>query len=438
MRERGQLVAFNARAGDQLRAAGRPPGRAAQRRATGRRARQRRRRVPSFVGGRFRDATGRLWQELRLSELARHDAFLRDRRLSRTGAHRAMHEASMSLLNTIKGWGKGRRHGARQAATAARLAVRRGRLRARRQGIPRRAALQPDAGRRSTAATVARIASARGPSRRSSPRPCRRDIGDLSEPTAAPAATPAVGSAAADRRGCRSRAAAAHPRRLSCCRHRRPAADDLRVAQLGRPQRAQVAASGQALMQSQRLAKAVSQALVGSPKAFPEVRDSSEVLSRTVLGLQPATPQIAAAPPPVQEAARAADAAGRTRRQERRRRAGAAEGADPGRPGAARDQSPVVRTARDGRGGGRRSSCSRTPRAAELSAARPAGDADAAHRQERQRVPDDGGRQPAGGVPARQGPRTPSARSARACSMAAPSCACRRRATRRPASGWPR
>ncbi len=32
---------------------------------------------PSFVGGRFRDATGRLWQELRLSELAHHAAFLR-------------------------------------------------------------------------------------------------------------------------------------------------------------------------------------------------------------------------------------------------------------------------------------------------------------------------------------------------------------------------
>jgi len=32
---------------------------------------------PSFVGGRFRDAAGRLWQELRLSELAHHDAFLR-------------------------------------------------------------------------------------------------------------------------------------------------------------------------------------------------------------------------------------------------------------------------------------------------------------------------------------------------------------------------
>ncbi|MDP2149239.1 MAG: methyl-accepting chemotaxis protein [Parvibaculum sp.] len=48
----------------------------------------------------------------------------------------------------------------------------------------------------------------------------------------------------------------------------------------------QVAASGQALMQSQRLAKSVSQALVGSPSAFAEVRDSSDVLARNVRGLQ--------------------------------------------------------------------------------------------------------------------------------------------------------
>ena len=65
---------------------------------------------------------------------------------------------------------------------------------------------------------------------------------------------------------------------------------------------AQVAASGQALMQSQRLAKSVSQALVGSPKAFPEVRESSEVLQRTVLGLKNGDADIAAAPPAVQEA----------------------------------------------------------------------------------------------------------------------------------------
>ncbi len=65
---------------------------------------------------------------------------------------------------------------------------------------------------------------------------------------------------------------------------------------------AQVAASGQALMQSQRLAKAVSQALVGSPKAFPEVRESSETLTSTVQGLAHGDAQIAAAPSAVQEA----------------------------------------------------------------------------------------------------------------------------------------
>ena len=32
-------------------------------------------------------------------------------------------------------------------------------------------------------------------------------------------------------------------------------------------------------MQSQRLAKSVSQALIGSPTAFPEVKDSAEVLA---------------------------------------------------------------------------------------------------------------------------------------------------------------
>ena len=48
----------------------------------------------------------------------------------------------------------------------------------------------------------------------------------------------------------------------------------------------QVATTGQALMQSQRLAKSVSQALVGSPAAFPEVRESSEVLSRNMRGFK--------------------------------------------------------------------------------------------------------------------------------------------------------
>jgi twitching motility protein PilI len=76
VRERSQLVAFNAaleincallvdrlaglRGADQLVA---EPATAQLR--------------PSFAGGCFRDATGRLWQELRLSELVHHDAFLR-------------------------------------------------------------------------------------------------------------------------------------------------------------------------------------------------------------------------------------------------------------------------------------------------------------------------------------------------------------------------
>jgi twitching motility protein PilJ len=64
---------------------------------------------------------------------------------------------------------------------------------------------------------------------------------------------------------------------------------------------AQVGATGQALMQSQRLAKSVSQALIGSPQAFPEVRESTEVLARTVRGLKTGEGDLAAAPAGVQD-----------------------------------------------------------------------------------------------------------------------------------------
>ncbi len=47
----------------------------------------------------------------------------------------------------------------------------------------------------------------------------------------------------------------------------------------------QVASTGQSLMQSQRLAKSVSQALVGNAAAFAEVRDSAVDLTRRVQGL---------------------------------------------------------------------------------------------------------------------------------------------------------
>ncbi len=65
---------------------------------------------------------------------------------------------------------------------------------------------------------------------------------------------------------------------------------------------AQLNASGQALMQSQRLAKSVSQAAIGNAKAFGEVHESSEALSRSVLGLQRGDAELAAAPQEVQEA----------------------------------------------------------------------------------------------------------------------------------------
>jgi twitching motility protein PilJ len=54
----------------------------------------------------------------------------------------------------------------------------------------------------------------------------------------------------------------------------------------------QVAATGQSLMQSQRLAKSVSQALVGSAQAFPDVRESSDVLAKTVRGLKVGAPAL--------------------------------------------------------------------------------------------------------------------------------------------------
>jgi twitching motility protein PilJ len=49
-------------------------------------------------------------------------------------------------------------------------------------------------------------------------------------------------------------------------------------------------------MQSQRLAKSVSQALVGSAQAFPDVRESSDVLAKTVRGLKSGEDSLRLAP----------------------------------------------------------------------------------------------------------------------------------------------
>jgi twitching motility protein PilJ len=64
----------------------------------------------------------------------------------------------------------------------------------------------------------------------------------------------------------------------------------------------QAGAVGQAMMQSQRLAKSVSQALVGGASAFPEVRESAEVLARNVRGLKDGSAEIPAAPLSAQDA----------------------------------------------------------------------------------------------------------------------------------------
>ena len=61
-------------------------------------------------------------------------------------------------------------------------------------------------------------------------------------------------------------------------------------------------AAGQALMQSQRLAKSVSQALLGSAQAFPEVRESADVLGQQrARPARTAATTCAAAPASVQE-----------------------------------------------------------------------------------------------------------------------------------------
>jgi twitching motility protein PilJ len=63
----------------------------------------------------------------------------------------------------------------------------------------------------------------------------------------------------------------------------------------------QVAAAGQASTQSQRLAKSVSQALVGNAGAFAEVKDSIGVLVRNVRGLKNGDGDLSAAPAALQE-----------------------------------------------------------------------------------------------------------------------------------------
>ena len=64
---------------------------------------------------------------------------------------------------------------------------------------------------------------------------------------------------------------------------------------------AQVAALGEAQTQSQRLAKSVTQALVGNTQAFAEVRESTDLLARNARGLKSGDGELAAAPPALQD-----------------------------------------------------------------------------------------------------------------------------------------
>ena len=64
---------------------------------------------------------------------------------------------------------------------------------------------------------------------------------------------------------------------------------------------AQVAANGQALMESQRLAKSVSQAMVGSASSFAEVKESVDVLANNVRSLKTGEGSVAKVPSGVQD-----------------------------------------------------------------------------------------------------------------------------------------
>jgi twitching motility protein PilJ len=63
----------------------------------------------------------------------------------------------------------------------------------------------------------------------------------------------------------------------------------------------QSGAAGQALTQSQRLAKAVSQAMVGSPQAFAEVKEAVDVLASNVRALKNGSDTLTAAPLALQD-----------------------------------------------------------------------------------------------------------------------------------------
>ena len=242
---------------------------------TRRAGRRRHGRRPAFAGARWRDADGRVWQELNLVGAGRRRAVPGDRRAEPAGA--PAHDdqpkrVDMSFLDKIKSW--------RRAMRA-----------------PTRAAYDSqfdDVVDRVPRGAGSRCRSRRAPSQTrgaATTRPCSYEaarfvdhlrggaVGDGRLQRDAPAGRrPAASRRAARPAADRPPAPAQQQQRILLgLVGARPARPDrwltvLALSSAARSESAQVGATGQALMQSQRLAKSVSQALVGSPQAFPEVQ----------------------------------------------------------------------------------------------------------------------------------------------------------------------
>ena len=150
-REQARLVALQPGAGHELRAAGRPPGRPAQRRPTDAEADDgdaRGRRLPARAGA---TPTAARWQELDLAELAQRRAFPDDRRLSAARAlrHVCADASTRGLDHELPGQDQGpgpRRRRRPPTATSASIVRRGGPGACRRRGrvpMPRRRHAQP-------------------------------------------------------------------------------------------------------------------------------------------------------------------------------------------------------------------------------------------------------------------------------------------------------
>ena len=149
---------------------------------------------------------------------------------------------------------------------------------------------------------------------------------------------------------------------------------------------AQTSAAGQALMQSQRLAKAVNQASLGNAAAFAEMKDAAEVLGRSVGGLSNGNSEVAAVSAATQELLAPVLPLVERAEKKRRRRAAAAKEPDANRPGPAHHQPAIFRHAGNGRNDFGIEAAARCHAHRDFGGG-PSGDAHPAHRQERQRVP---------------------------------------------------